>query len=79
MNHSRLQRLERAMVDSECPTCAEPLILVEQIVICRVGDALEPPTPPSPLPGRCPRCGCDWSSRPRIVTAIRLEHAECAL
>jgi hypothetical protein len=78
MNRNRLQRLERAIAGG-CPACAEweHVVLVERLVIVSPGDVLEPLAPQSPPPQRCPRCGCDWSSRPRIVQEIRLEYAEC--
>jgi hypothetical protein len=79
MNRNRLERLERTLA-GECPDCAEwgHVVLVERIVVVAVGDVLEPLAPEPPPPGRCPRCGCDWSNRPRIVEAIHLVYAEPA-
>jgi hypothetical protein len=79
MNRIRLARLEQAIAGSECPVCTEPLVIVERLAIVAPGDALEPPASEPPPPGRCPRCGRDWSSCPRIVEEIRLDFAECLL
>jgi hypothetical protein len=78
MNRSRLARLEQRIAGSDCPACMEPLVIVERIAIVRCGDVLEPVAPPSPPLGRCPRCGSDWTSRPRIVSSVQLDFSECA-
>jgi hypothetical protein len=79
MNRARLERLEHTIAGSQCPDCAESerVIIIEQLVIVSPGDGLAPPTPEKPSPQRCPRCGRDWSSQPRIVEAICLDWTEC--
>jgi hypothetical protein len=79
VSRSRVTRLEK-MFGTHCPDCAEraePLTLIEQIVIVRPGDPPLPPAPePPPSPERCPRCGRDWSYEPRIIEQIILDWSE---
>jgi hypothetical protein len=81
MNRGRLDRLEKTLASSQCPDCSgwERVVLVERLMIVAPGDAPPLPTSEPPSPERCPRCGRDWSSQPRIVEEIRLDWMECQL